>query len=48
MCSLMRWHLVAEQIVTWQLLSGRIEVVNGGGTGMAPAGRVLTIVVNCH
>jgi len=44
----MRRHLVTEQIVPGQLLSGRIEVVNGGGTGMAPAGRVLTIVMNCY
>ena len=40
MCSLMRRHLVAEQIVPGQLLSGRTALVTGGGTGI---GRAITL-----
>lgn len=39
-CSLMRWHLVSEKSLAEQLLSGRIAVVTGGGTGI---GRAITL-----
>ena len=39
---------MAEQLMVDQLLAGRTALVTGGGTGMAPAGRVLTIMMNCH